>query len=289
MRRSGFTLIEILIAMAVFLIGMVSILAVFPVGIKSSTISTDQSVATALAESLDDALTLALRQHDGTSTSDIYFYHDGLGPSGRDFFRLPPMETWDSGIAPAATTYIANGRSKPTWYPWPADADTTNSPAPIQKAPATLASLSGAKGGKISEIVGQAGSLDTKDYPDPLGQYSFRFMCHEYKNPNDPDPDEDPVNQFIDPDGPAGLEAPQPQFQVQNGAQAEVVDKLYTFTLYVYRGWKATQGLDKAKYDVWQQTGATTGVPEVYEWEDQMKHPKKIERFEFNIYAPGAN
>ena len=67
MRRRGFTLFEILIAMAVFLIGIVSILALFPVGINSSRMSTDQSVAAALAESLGDALTLALRQYDGVA------------------------------------------------------------------------------------------------------------------------------------------------------------------------------------------------------------------------------
>ena len=216
-RPSGFTLIEILIAMAVFLIGMVSVLAVFPVGIRSSTISTDQSVATALAESLTDALTLALRQYDGSATSNVVFYHDGLGPSGRDSFAIPAIETWVSGT----TVYTANGRSRPYWYPFDPTATTNTAAgsvtATVLNPPATLASITSLKGGKVGTLVGPASGLNTKDFSDPLGQYSFRFMCHEYKNPNDFDsPDEDPLSWVsVIAGDPTGR-----QFMYENGAQA---------------------------------------------------------------------
>ena len=66
---------------------------------------------------------------------------------------------------------------------------------------------------------------------------------------------------------------------------AEVVDRLYTFTVYVYHGWKplGAPSSDTLTYNCWSQTGATT-----YIWEDQMKQPALVERFEFNIFAPGA-
>ena len=291
MLRRGFTLVEILIAMAVFLIGIVSILAVFPVGIKSSTISTNHSVAMALAESLDDALTLSLRQYDGVaSVTPVRFYHDGLGASGTDVFQLPVMEYWqDNGLTLSSTSeiYTANGHSKPTWYPIaspsnpPTYAEAYN-PNNVHATPAALASVTGNKGGKISTLVG----TDNKDYADPLGQYSFRCMVQEYKTPNDADnPDEDPVNALIT----VGT-GTQPQFYANNGTQAEVVNKLYQFTLYVYRGWKDVQ-LDMTSFDP-ANIGVNNcwdgGAAVNYQWEDQMKHPSKIERFEWLIYAPGA-
>ena len=309
--RRGFTLLEILIAMAVFTVGVISILAVFPVGIKSSTQSTDHSVAAALAESLDDALTLALRQYSGVAAgpaaSDLVdFFHDGL-PNGAGKFHLPPLETWTDAtpgtIGPNGVVYVANGRSRPTWYPYTpvggTYADAYN-PANVHQLPAALGTLAGTKGGNISGLA--VNDPAAKDFPDPLKQYSFRFMCHEYKTPNDysgdPAGDEDPATDMTDgnhaaaiPDvHPTGGLAVYKQFEYQNGTEAEVIDRLYQFTVYVYRGWKDTT-LDMTGFDpnlaaatCWQQGGPA--VP--YTWEDQMKHPNKIERFEFLIYSQGA-
>jgi prepilin-type N-terminal cleavage/methylation domain-containing protein len=302
--RRGFTLLEILIAMAVFTVGVISILAVFPVGIKSSTQSTDHSVAAALAESLDDALTLALRQYSGIAGGPpgvgvpVDFFHDGL-PSGAGKFHLPPLETWKDtagAIGPANVVYVANGRSHPTWYPYTPVGGTyaqallaTNA---WDVAPAALGSLAGTKGGNIGGLVGET----AKDFPDPLRQYSFRFMCHEYKTPNDyaadPAGDEDPntVTTYVAPVGthPTGGQPNYLQFEYQNGTEAEVIDRLYQFTVYVYRGWKKTRldptGFDAANPNCWQQGGPAP----LYTWEDQMLHPNKVERFEFLIYSQGA-
>ena len=282
MQRRGFTLIEILIAMAVFLIGIVSILFLFPPGIKSSEVSTGQSVAAALAESLDDALTLALRQYDGVAgaaADPVHFYHDGLGTSGHATFNLPPLETWDgdpTGSGGTSTSNLANGRSTPTWYPGPNET----------VAPASLASITGGKAGNLAVLA------TNPDFPDPLNQYSFRFMCHEYKNPNDSNGPLNSVSEGTDEDPvtACSTDAGIFQFNYQNGAQAEVVDKLYQFTLYVYRGWIAEQDevTPDSTFNVWAQTGASTGSQSTVTWQDQMKHSKKIERFEFTIYAQGA-
>ncbi len=307
--RRGFTLLEILIAMAVFVVGVISIMAVFPVGIKSSTQSTDHSVAAALAESLDDALTLALRQYSGVAGTDaVDFFHDGL-PSGAGKFQLPPLETWQDGnpgtIGPAGVVYVANGRSQPTWYPWK-DLDANNIPSyseakdkdNVHQPPAALGTLAGSKGGNIGGLVGET----AKDFPDPLRQYSFRFMCHEYKTPNDyagdPAGDENPTTDTtytaatdVHPSG--GL-AVYKQFEYQNGTEAEVIDRLYQFTVYVYRGWKDAEldmvstATPAGNLACWRQTGPTTGTTDDYDWQDQMKHPNKVERFEFLIYSQGA-
>ncbi|GEM_PF-6096283 len=312
MRRHAFTLIEILIAMAVFLIGMVAIIGIFPAGIKSSEKSTDQSVAAAVAESLEDALTLSLRSYDGTVTSNVWFYHDGLPVNaaigspkgGRDFFRLPQMETWVSG----ATTYTCNGRSKPTWYPYrPGTLDTSADETAFSEAananvrPAILASITdpNGKGGNLTSLVGPAGAIGNQNFPDPLGQYAFRFMCHEYKTPNDADADEVPYSNYDPPDPDGGGALPDPplltngQFSYQNGIVAEVVDRLYQFTIYIYRGWKpsVTTELTTDPFLFYTQTGPSAGNTSPnpgYQWMDQMKHPDFRERFEFTIYAPGA-
>lgn len=300
-RASGFTLLEILIAMAVFVIGVISILAVFPVGIKSSTQSTDHSVAAALAESLDDALTLALRQYSGIAGptgAPVDFFHDGLPNNGADKFYLPPLETWTDAagnIGPAGVVYVANGRSRPTWYPRdPADTAASGSDpqATIQVPPASLGSIQNK--GSIGSLVGDV----AKDFPDPLKQYSFRFMVHEYKVPNDFDtPDEDPRTDLPagtytrTPAQPPPIQATYKQFEYQNGTEAEVIDRLYQFTVYIYRGWKPVTcemtGFDPANLTAntcWHQSGNA----EPYTWQDQMKHPNKIERFEFLVYSQGA-
>lgn len=304
--RRGFTLLEILIAMAVFTVGVISILAVFPVGIKSSTQSTDHSVAAALAESLDDAMTLAMRQYSGVASTDpVDFFHDGL-PNGAGKFQLPPLETWTTGTV----VYVANGRSLPTWYPWkdlnadniPTYAEANDPVVNVHVPPAALGTLAGSgsladsKGGNIKALVGEK----DKDFPDPLKQYAFRFMCQEYKTPNDSDlADEDPCTPtaYTAPAGTlaANGTANYMQWEYQNGTEAEVIDRLYQFTVYVYRGWKDTTldmtGFDPANLGAntcWRQTSPTAGVAEPYSWEDQMKHPNHIERFEFLIYSQGA-
>ncbi len=302
--RRGFTLLEILIAMAVFVVGVISILAVFPVGIKSSTQSTDHSVAAALAESLDDALTLALRQYSGiASVAPVDFFHDGL-PSGAGKFQLPPLEIWtdtNGEIGPANVVYVANGRSTPTWYPFSALAaspftpnGTTYAhavqPSNVHVAPAALGTLANQKGGNIGGLVGET----AKDFPDPLRQYSFRFMCHEYKTPNDYDQLEDPTDLTNHPCVPPSHPNPPNvqfyrQFEYQNGTEAEVIDRLYQFTVYVYRGWKdATCDMTNTLTPPGTFACWTAGAASNYDWEDQMKHPNKIERFEFLIYSQGA-
>ncbi|MCE9584294.1 MAG: prepilin-type N-terminal cleavage/methylation domain-containing protein [Planctomycetes bacterium] len=87
MRRGqrGFTLIEILIAMVLLMIGIVGILSLFPVAIKNVQSSVEDSAASNLAQSLYGSMTEAMRR---PVAKDVTVTHDGL-PGGRLTFTLP--------------------------------------------------------------------------------------------------------------------------------------------------------------------------------------------------------
>ncbi|MBI4230640.1 MAG: prepilin-type N-terminal cleavage/methylation domain-containing protein [Planctomycetes bacterium] len=103
----GFTLMEILIAMAVFLIGVIAIIAVFPRGLKSSQESQNDSICATFIESLADAITDAVhRQNEDAEKPNnangfqIRIFHDGLHPTDGAYLRLPvPWD--DDGVADA--------------------------------------------------------------------------------------------------------------------------------------------------------------------------------------------
>lgn len=90
-RKSGFSLIEILIAMVVMVIGIVGVLAVFPVGIRTTQESSESTRAAIIGLSVHDALTVAVHaaapELPGTRTPAT-MYHDGL-PGEEYVFDMP--------------------------------------------------------------------------------------------------------------------------------------------------------------------------------------------------------
>src|SRR3989339_2189669 len=91
--KSGLTLIEILIAIIVLTIGVVSILAIFPPSIKSASSSVEDTVAAKIAESVVDALNIAMRLSTAENVAQnkpgkAFFVHDGV-PGGPYEFALP--------------------------------------------------------------------------------------------------------------------------------------------------------------------------------------------------------
>ncbi len=99
-RQNGFTLMEILIAMAVFLIGVIAIIAVFPRGLKSSQESQNDSICATFIESLADAITDAVHRQtqsdaDGVPANgwQIRVFHDGLHQTDGAYLRVPTR--WD--------------------------------------------------------------------------------------------------------------------------------------------------------------------------------------------------
>lgn len=81
-QRHGFTLLEILISLSVLVIGLVGILALFPVGFHSSKQSVQDSTTTMLAQSIQASLIASL---DRTKPGQpVEYHHDGV-PTGVTF------------------------------------------------------------------------------------------------------------------------------------------------------------------------------------------------------------
>ena len=80
-RRDGFTLIEILIATAIMTLGLVGILALFPVAIRAGREVIEDSNAVVVAQSVAEAIRSGIRNNKGyTKRGDVYFLfqHDGV-------------------------------------------------------------------------------------------------------------------------------------------------------------------------------------------------------------------
>ncbi|MBI4583640.1 MAG: hypothetical protein HY717_06430 [Planctomycetes bacterium] len=82
---TGFTILEILIASAVLVIGLVGVLALFPAGIASGRRVVEDSTAIAIARSVADAIRSGMRNHlrvrqvtGATAYTHFIFHHDGV-------------------------------------------------------------------------------------------------------------------------------------------------------------------------------------------------------------------
>ena len=95
-RQQGLTLIEILLALIVMVIGIVGILALFPAAMESAKESMEETQAAILAESVAHSLQEAVRfaQWDtGTGQWTVIFTHDlknGANFVKYQYFRLSP-------------------------------------------------------------------------------------------------------------------------------------------------------------------------------------------------------
>ncbi|MCC6741042.1 MAG: prepilin-type N-terminal cleavage/methylation domain-containing protein [Planctomycetia bacterium] len=131
LRRSnaGFTLIEILIALVLLMVGICGILSLFPVAIKNVSDSVEDSNASNLAQSLYSAMTEAMRR---PVAGIVWLSHDGL-PSGQINFPLPTtvaapvlypapgggtdatLQVYQLGTDARTVAAINNIRTAPVW------------------------------------------------------------------------------------------------------------------------------------------------------------------------------
>jgi prepilin-type N-terminal cleavage/methylation domain-containing protein len=172
--RRGFTLLEILLALAVLLVGLVGILTLFPVGIRSVGESTMDTMAAIVAESVQQALMKAMRM-PGTpgATRRITVYHDGFPPTGLTF-DLPPA------TQAGTTFYVAPGTPQTT----PFGANTIFT---LGTDPTILATydqiVSGSSGGaRLDPSEGYRQyqfSIDVRRVPN---EALFEFTIHVYRN-----------------------------------------------------------------------------------------------------------
>jgi type II secretory pathway pseudopilin PulG len=107
-KKKGFTLVEILLAMGVFLVGVVSILAVFPQAAQQTTESNDSNICAAFAESIRETLSKGMKAYQGDPTAlvnakDLVWFSCPLPDASQDAFFLPKSD-YDSG-------------KDMTWYP----------------------------------------------------------------------------------------------------------------------------------------------------------------------------
>lgn len=143
---AGFTLIEILIALVLLMVGIVGILSLFPVAIKNVSSSVEDSAASNLAQSLYSALTEAMRR---PVAGVVYLTHDGL-PGGQMNFPLP-------------TTVGA-----PVMYPSPGSG--TDSTLQVYQLGTDLRSIA-----QVNDIQKPAAWSMGGDPSEPTRQYSFQF------------------------------------------------------------------------------------------------------------------
>lgn len=95
--KNGFTIIEILLAMFVLGIGVIGILALFPVGIQRTKESVDDSIASMYADSIKSAIINAMR---GQETSGwVTMNHNGCRNGSYRF--LPPTMPGGVQVYPA--------------------------------------------------------------------------------------------------------------------------------------------------------------------------------------------
>ena len=130
--RAGFTILEIMIATAILTLGLVGILALFPVAIHTGKVIVDRSTAVVIAESVAESIREGLRNNlrhvtNSVATNTYFiFNHDGVKdqvPSrkelerpDKDYYILLPrfrpgragqfVNRKDSLISPDAKTFL---------------------------------------------------------------------------------------------------------------------------------------------------------------------------------------
>lgn len=123
LRWVGFTIIEILIAIVVLVLGITGIIALFPTAIESGNQTVEDSYAAAITQSVVDAITVGIREaryvYDinidpavvGDEWTYFIFTHDGV------IDPIPQQpELYSSGVQTQATAggYSVNVRTGPT-------------------------------------------------------------------------------------------------------------------------------------------------------------------------------
>ena len=210
---AGLTLIEILIAIIILTIGVISILSIFPPSIKSASSSIDDTVAAKIAESVSDALNIAMRSATpedvvGKKPSKAIIVHDGLkddlnNKDGSYEFALPlPVDPPPGPDKPRFFAHKANGNSQidvSNSRPKPSDAFWLGNTEVMKKIIDDVV-----KGPDPSDSYNQYGftftikrmddDRPTGEAPNPLFQFAiavYRNQNKEYKE------DSKPIHVFI--------------------------------------------------------------------------------------------
>lgn len=190
-RRRGLTLIEILIALIVLMVGLVGIFALFPVGMRSTQESVEDSTAALLAESVHHAIVAGMRSsRPASGPADrvpVVLTHDG-GPGRAWDGRTTHNATTGTPAGPLLPqdTYVFQLPSEsdggaPLSYPTPGTGSTDVPGANLLQMAGM--GVSGAPSYVRRSLVGAGtlvnptgGSVRAEDPTEPLNQYQVAFV-----------------------------------------------------------------------------------------------------------------
>ena len=196
---AGFTLLEILIAMVILMVGLLGILAVFPTAMRSASRAVEDTYCASIAQSVVDAIHLGLRSaHATTEAGNSYLIldHDGV----RDLDTDRKNGTFQNFVIDKDTSYqkVAtrdycitlppiNLTGAPYLYPRkkndpPRKPPNMNAQGPNgKKMEVTQTYKLGKDFGKDQSMSQAARDLEAKD---PYPQYSFAFTIRPCKGPD---------------------------------------------------------------------------------------------------------
>jgi type II secretory pathway pseudopilin PulG len=116
MNKKGLTIVEILVAMIVLLVGVVSVMALFPGAMIGTQKAVKDTIAARIGDSVCDALTRAMRTASPANTKDnkpaqTTLVHDGMtGENSSYIFALPlPADP-----APKSVRLFSHPAAQPT-------------------------------------------------------------------------------------------------------------------------------------------------------------------------------
>jgi type II secretory pathway pseudopilin PulG len=226
----GVTLIEILLALIVMVLGMVGILALFPGAMQQASESMEDTQAAILGESVAHALVTALRNvqiDPAGGTRKAVLVHDlyasdpaasGNGERGRYEFALPPGDP--TGVLPANP-----------WHHYPS---APKPPAADPGAPLDPATWDAEQDPRVFKLGGdgwlKATTDNVKDNYDPTdawSQFGFSFNVQKVRT----------LDYLI---GKPKATRPGEPAQRYEASEVDDLQKLYEFKIVVFR--IATQG-----------------------------------------------
>jgi type II secretory pathway pseudopilin PulG len=196
----GFTLIEILIALVILMVGLIGILAVFPNAIQSANKTVEDTYAASIAQSVFDAIQMGLREtpiRDTTGkTVGFIFYHDGVEveleadrASGFLDGALQPGQ--DAQLNPKKYAIFFPRTTETAGFIFPRENPAIDNPGRRQIR-MTRATVQGRSVNKVE--VKAVYTLGTKmksapnrnesDLRDPYPQYSYAFTLEPATAPN---------------------------------------------------------------------------------------------------------
>lgn len=225
--RGGFTLMEILIAMVVLMVGLCGIMAVFPHALKSANTTVEKSYAAAISQSVVDAIQLGLREMS-TPYEDwqaFVFDHDGCEDldSDRDAFlrdlNLADLKSHTGEITPqfrtllrkdycillpqATETETLGGSTVGRVYVYPRESPADNEARKAASRDPNTREILYKKVYKLGKALAESQAQDevTRELErsDPFQQYSFAFTIRVTKGPSAANPTPDRSQQQIVP------------------------------------------------------------------------------------------